>query len=206
MPDAPPSHLSPPLAVQVTNVLDSRSTQVAGQPSCTDYRVTGTLQGAVRTVTGRSCRLPNGGLNVTERSPITGQTTTTTYPTPPSGTGNPDAAYGSTPPDPGYYGSAALGADYPYGGFGYYGFGAAYPFAFYDPFFFGYPFFGFGFGCCGYGYGRGGFGYGYGHGYGRGGYGFGGGYHGGGGYGGGGFAGGGFHSGGFSGGGGGGHR
>ena len=201
----------PPLAVQVTNVLDSRSTQVPGHPNCTDYRVTGTLQGAVRTVTGRSCRLPDGGLTVTERNPITGQTTTQTYPAPPTGVGAASAADGSTSPDAGYYGSAALGADYPYGGFGYYGFGAAYPFAFYDPFFFGYPFFGFGFGCCGFGhgYGRGGFGhgYGYGHGYGRGGYGFSGGEHGaGGGFGGGGFAGGGFHGGGFSGGGGGGHR
>ena len=197
VPVSEPPPLAPPLAIQVTDVLDSRSTRVASHPNCTDYRVTGTLQGAVRTVTGRSCRLPGGGLTVTERNPMTGQSTTTTYPAPPSGIDAPSAAYGSSEP-------GVAGDDPAYGSYGYDG--GPYPFAFYDAFFWDYPFFAFG--CCGYGYGGGWHG---GHGYGggwHGGYGYGGGWHGGGGgYGfhGGGYQGGG-SGGGFQGGGGGGHR
>ena len=175
---------APPLASQMTDVTASRATQVPGATNCTDYAVTGTFDGAVRTVTGRSCKLANGGMQVTERNPVTGQVQTTTYP-PPQTTQTTSTTYAYAAPYA-YYGGVY---PYAYGGYPFgYGYGFGSPF-FGDPFF-GYPFgFGFGFGGF-YGF-RGGYGFHHGYGF-RGGYGgrgFAGGFHGGGGgfHGGGGF-------------------
>ncbi len=167
-----PAMPSPPLASQLKDVSASHVTQVPGHADCSDYSVTGTLNGRAETVTGRSCRLPNGGLQVTERDPATGQVSNTTYPAPP--------AQGSAggPTGGGSYAATPYGYGVPYGyGYPYY---YGYPYAFGDPFFFGYPFFGFGFGYgFGYGYGFHG-GYGFRGGYGGGFHGGGGGFHGGG--------------------------
>ena len=141
----------PPLSAKMANVTASSSHQAPGNPKCTDYSVTGTLSGAVRTVTGQSCRLPDGSTQVQERSPLDGKLIATTYP-PPSMIDYADEteyeASDASYDDAYYYGPYGWDGYYGYpviiGGFGY-GYGHRYGDRFYGDRFHGGGFHGGGF-------------------------------------------------------------